>query len=111
MALFNITTKAEFEEKVLHSDKLVLVDFWANWCAPCRAMAPSLEAIADEYDSTIDIVKVDIEASPEAQALSGDYDVRSIPNMPIFQGGKEIDRIIGLVPKVQLLEMLTKLTK
>lgn len=109
MALYNITTKDEFEKRVLNSTKLVLVDFWANWCPPCRAMAPSLHDIASELDDVVDVVKIDIEDSLDNQMLAGDYGVQSIPNMPIFQNGKEVDRIIGLVSKSQLTEILTKL--
>jgi thioredoxin 1 len=111
MALYNITTKQEFTEKVLQSDKLVLVDFWAEWCPPCRAMAPALHDVAKELDATFDVVKVDIEDTAENRELAQDYDVRSIPNMPLFQGGKEVDRIIGLVSKGQLTDIVTKLAK
>ena len=111
MALYNITTKQEFEEKVLHSNKLVLVDFWAEWCPPCRAMAPTLHSISDELNETVDVVKIDIQASYENQELAGDYGVQSIPNMPLFHGGQEIDRIIGMVSKSQLTDILSKSTK
>lgn len=109
MALYNITTKQEFEDKVLKSSKLVLVDFWAAWCPPCRAMAPTLHDVAEELDDVIDIVKVDIEATADNHALAGEYDVRSIPNMPLFLNGQEVHRIIGLVSKSQLVDMATKL--
>jgi thioredoxin 1 len=111
MALYNITTKEEFEEKVLKNGKLVLVDFWAEWCPPCRAMAPALHDVAEEHDELIDVVKVDIEATQANQMLAGEYGVRSIPNMPLFLGGKEVERIIGLVSKGQLVDMATKLTQ
>ena len=105
MALCNITTKQEFEEKVLQSKKVVVVDFWAAWCPPCLAMAPTLHAVAEEQDGLLDVVKVDIEATDENRALADAYGVRSIPNMPLFLDGKEVDRIIGLVSKGELVGM------
>ncbi len=111
MALYIITTKQEFEEKVLKSDKVVLVDFWAEWCPPCRAMAPILHDVADELDKNVDIVKVDIEATADNGQLAGKYGVQSIPNMPIFKGGKEVERIIGMVPKAHLADMFQHLAK
>lgn len=99
MALYNITTRDEFEEKVLKSSKLVLVDFWAQWCPPCRAMAPTLEAVAQDLDAKFDVVKIDTEASQDNASLAGEYRVQSIPNMQLFQGGKHVDTIIGLVPR------------
>lgn len=96
MALLSTSTKEEFEAKVLKSDKAVLVDFWAEWCPPCRAMAPVLHNVADDMDATADIVKVNIEESADNQQLAGEYQVQSIPNMVIFRGGKEVDRIIGM---------------
>lgn len=111
MALYNITTKQEFEEKVLKSNKVVLVDFWAEWCPPCRAMAPGLHDIADELDKTVDIVKVDIEATVENGQLAGSYGVQSIPNMPIFKSGNEVERLIGMVPKAHLADVLQQIAK
>lgn len=108
MALYNTTTKQEFEEKVLKSDKLVLVDFWAEWCPPCRAMAPILHDVADEMDANVDIVKVDIEANADNAALAGEYQVRSIPNMIVFKGGKVVDTLIGAMPKPALEDSLKK---
>lgn len=97
MGLVTTANKAEFEKSVIQNSKVVLVDFWAEWCAPCRAMAPTLEKVATKHDKDVDIVKVDIEESIENHHLAGDYDVRSIPNMVIFKNGKEVDRIIGMV--------------
>ncbi len=111
MALYTITSAQEFEEKVLNSNKVVLVDFWAAWCPPCRAMAPILHDVADELDKIVDIVKVDIEATADNGQLAGKYGVQSIPNMPIFRGGKEVERLVGMVPKVHLADMLQQLAK
>ncbi len=108
MALYNTTTKQEFTDKVLKSDKVVLVDFWAEWCPPCRAMAPSLHNIGEKHDDIVDIVKVNIEMSGENAGLAGEYEVRSIPNMVVFKGGKEVDRIIGLTPEAALVDQLKK---
>ena len=111
MALYTITSAQEFEEKVLNSNKVVLVDFWAAWCPPCRAMAPILHDVADELDKIVDIVKVDIEATADNGQLAGKYGVQSIPNMPTFRGGKEVERLVGMVPKVHLADMLQQLAK
>lgn len=111
MALYNITTKQEFEEKVLKSNKVVLVDFWAEWCPPCRAMAPLLHDVADAQDAIADIVKVDIEATRDNAELAGEYGVRSIPNMPLFKGGKEVERIVGMVPKLHLEDMFKQIAE
>ena len=108
MALYTITTKQEFEEKVLKSDKVVLVDFWAEWCPPCRAMAPILHQVGDEMDRQVDIVKVDIESGVDNANLAGQYEVRSIPNMILFKNGKPVDTLIGAMPKLALEDALKK---
>lgn len=111
MALYNITSKKEFEEKVLQSKKLVFVDFWAEWCPPCRAMAPALHDVSEELDDILDVVKVDIEDTNENRLLAGMYGVQSIPNMPLFKDGKEVERIVGMVSKAQLEDVAKKLAK
>lgn len=108
MALIVTTTRQEFEEKVLKSDKVVLVDFWAQWCPPCRAMAPTLEEVAKGMDAEVDVVKVDIEATADNTMLASEYEVRSIPNMNVFKGGKVVDTIIGMVPQSSLETTLKK---
>lgn len=109
MALFNTTTKQEFKEKVLDSDKLVLVDFWAEWCPPCRAMAPTLNMLADSMDDKVDIVKVNIEDGNENGQIATEYGVQSIPNMNVFKGGEVVDQIVGMVPKMHLEGRLNQL--
>lgn len=108
MALYNTTTRKEFEEKVIKSDKIVLVDFWAQWCPPCRMMAPILEELAKAMDKEIDIVKVDTEASRENMELASEYQVRSIPNMNVFKAGEVAETIIGAVPREELESYLKK---
>lgn len=98
MALHNTLTKKEFDEKVLNSDKLVLVDFWAAWCMPCRAMAPALESVAKKMDEKVDVVKVNIEESPENMQLAAEYGVQGIPNMQLFRAGKVVEELVGMRP-------------
>lgn len=98
MALLNTLTKKEFEQTVLQSDKLVLVDFWAAWCAPCRAMAPALEEIAKKLDEKLDVVKVNIEESTDNQHLAMEYGVQGIPNMQVFKSGKVVQELVGMRP-------------
>ena len=114
MAIYTITTRKDFEEKVLQNPKVVLVDFWASWCPPCVAMTPHLYAVSEELDDTVDIVKINIEDAPENEEnrqIAAEQDVQSIPNMPIFINGKEAQRLIGFTPKPQLIEILTNLSK
>jgi thioredoxin 1 len=93
LSMKEVTTE-DFKSSVLESDKPVLVDFWAAWCGPCKALAPILEKIASETeDVTISRLNVD-----ENQALAGQYGVQSIPTMIIFKGGKEAKRLVGLLP-------------
>ncbi len=102
MALINTTTKQEFEDKVLKNDKLVLVDFWAQWCPPCRMMAPVLEKLAEKKADTLDVVKIDIEESADNKALAIEYGVQGIPNMQVFRGGQVVHEIVGMRPGHEL---------
>ncbi|GAA3908355.1 thioredoxin [Streptomyces gulbargensis] len=95
-------TDASFEEDVLKSDKPVLVDFWAEWCGPCRQIAPSLEAIAKEHDE-IEIVKLNIDQNPSTAAK---YGVMSIPTLNVYQNGEVVKTIVGAKPKAAILRDL-----
>ncbi|MFX4291842.1 thioredoxin [Streptomyces bohaiensis] len=92
-------TDADFAEKVLNSDKPVLVDFWAAWCGPCRQIAPALEAIAGEQAEKIVIAKLNVDENPETAAK---YGVMSIPTMNVYQGGEVVKTIVGAKPKAAI---------
>ena len=96
-------TDANFEEEVIKSDIPVLIDFWAVWCGPCKAIAPLVEEIATEYDGKVKVGKLDIDNN---QAVSVKYGIRSIPTLLIFKEGKIVDQIVGVVPKAQIISKL-----
>jgi thioredoxin 1 len=110
MPTLTTTTKQEFEDKVLRNDKVVLVDFWATWCPPCRMMAPILEKVSDKMKDDVDIVKIDVEASPDNGELAAEYGVQGIPNMQIFKDGKVVDQLVGAHPQPALEDELAKHT-
>ena len=92
-------TDATFQKEVLESDKPIMVDFWAEWCGPCRAVSPILDAIAHEHAEKLDIVKLDVDNNPET-ALK--YGITSIPAMYVFRNGEIAKRVIGAKPKPAL---------
>ena len=96
-------TDETFEAEVLKSDKPVLVDFWAEWCGPCRQVSPILEEIAGEHAEKIEIVKLNVDENPRTAA---DYGVTSIPTMNVYQGGQVVKTIVGAKPKAMLLKDL-----
>lgn len=96
---------ANFETEVLQSEVPVLVDFWATWCAPCRMIAPHVEALAGEYEGQAKVGKVNVD---EAQAVAQRFGVMSIPTLIVFKGGKAVDQIVGAVPKENIKGMLDK---
>lgn len=103
MAILHIT-KDNFEQEVLKSDVSVLVDFWATWCGPCRALGPVLEEISSEV-STVKIVKVNVDEQPE---LASQFRIMSIPTMILFKGGEVVDKTVGLLPKDEVLNFIKK---
>ena len=92
-------TDAEFEETVLKSDKPVLVDFWAEWCGPCRLIGPLVEQLANEYDGKAVVVKMDVDANPEVPVK---YGIRNIPTLLFFKNGEMVDKLVGAQPKANI---------
>ena len=99
-------TDATFEAEVLNSDKPVVIDFWAEWCAPCRQLTPIIEQLAEDYRDRIKVVKLNIDDSP---LTPGKYEVRAIPTILAFQNGQVVQQIQGLRPKTEFEEMARKL--
>jgi thioredoxin 1 len=100
-----IVTEETFEVEVLKSDKPVLVDYWAEWCGPCRMVAPVLEEIAAEHADKIDVVKLNIDENP---AIAQRYRILQIPTLNVFSGGEVVKQVIGAKPKSALLRELAE---
>jgi len=97
-----ILNKDNFEEFVLKSEQPVLVDFWASWCGPCRMLAPTVDAIADDYASVVKVCKVNVD---EENELAMRYKVASIPTLILFKNGEAVNRSVGVVPREDIVKM------
>jgi thioredoxin 1 len=108
MASTDIVTLEDgtFDKEVLKSDIPVLVDFWAVWCGPCKAIAPAVDELAKEYKGKLKVAKLDID---NHQQVPQQYGIRSIPTLLLFKGGRVVDTIIGAVPKSKLVESVKKI--
>ena len=95
-------TSANFEEEVLNSDKTVLIDFYADWCGPCKMFSPVVESVAEENED-IKVVKIDVD---NAQDLAIKYQIMSIPTIVVIKNGQEVNRNVGVISKSQILEMV-----
>jgi thioredoxin 1 len=100
-----ILQDATFDTEVLKSDVPVLVDFWAVWCGPCKAIAPAVEELAKQYKGKVKVAKMDVD---EHQQVPQQFGIRSIPTLLLFKGGRVVDTIVGAVPKSKLEESLKK---
>ncbi len=100
-----VFTEQNFDQEVLKSDRPVLVDFWAEWCAPCRMMAPAVDAAAEQFAGRAKIGKLNVD---ENQSLAGRYNIRSIPTLLLFKGGQVREQLVGATSKDTLVKLLEK---
>ena len=100
-------TDSTFEEEVIKADSPVLVDFWADWCGPCKMIAPIVEDLAEEFDGKVKFAKLDVDSNPKTATS---YGIRGIPTLLIFNGGRPIDSVVGAVPKSELKKRLEEVT-
>jgi thioredoxin 1 len=92
-------TSATWDQEVLKASGLVLVDFWAVWCGPCRMVAPIVDELAKDYTGKLKVVKLNTDENPD---IAGKYQIRGIPTLMFFKGGQTVDQVVGAVPKAQL---------
>ena len=96
---------SSFDRDVLQSDRPVLVDFWAPWCAPCRMLAPTVEAVAEQFGSSARVVKLNVDDNP---SVSQRFGIKGIPTLILFKGGKEEERVVGATSKEAIARMIDK---
>ncbi|MBA3248479.1 MAG: thioredoxin [Pyrinomonadaceae bacterium] len=101
----NDVSDNSFEQDVLQSDRPVLVDFWAAWCAPCRMLAPTVEAVAEKYADNARVVKLNVDENP---SISQRYGIKGIPTLILFKNGKEEERVVGATSKEAISRMIEK---
>ncbi len=96
-------TDAEFESSVLHSDKPVILDFWAEWCQPCKMLSPTVEAIAGEYEEKIKVGKLNVDDNPNTATK---YGIRGIPTLLFFKGGEVVQQMVGVKSKTEIKKVI-----
>jgi thioredoxin 1 len=98
-------TDANFESDVLKSQQLTIVDFWAEWCGPCRMLGPTIEALANDYQGKVRVYKMNVDQNPDTPTR---YHIRGIPTVILFQGGQVVDQLVGNQPKEVFVESIQK---
>jgi thioredoxin len=96
-------TDATFEQEVLKSDRPVLIDFWAEWCAPCRRLSPTIKELADEYGDKLRVVKIDVDANPK---VASQMQVRAMPTLLVLKNGSVVGQLVGAHPKDRIKQMV-----
>ncbi|HEX8144565.1 MAG TPA: thioredoxin [Pyrinomonadaceae bacterium] len=96
---------SSFEKEVLQSERPVLVDFWAEWCAPCRMMMPTIDAVAEQYEESVSVAKLNVDENP---SISQRYGIKGIPTLILFKGGREAERVVGATSREALSRLLEK---
>ena len=105
MAALEVTDDS-FSNEVLNSELPVLVDFWAEWCGPCKMVSPIVEELANEYNGKVKVAKLDVDSNPQTAT---NYGIRGIPTLLMFKDGSAVDQIVGAVPKTHIAERLDKI--
>ena len=105
MAALEVTDDS-FASEVLNSELPVLVDFWAEWCGPCKMVSPIVEELSNEYNGKVKVAKLDVDTNPQTAT---NYGIRGIPTLLMFKDGSAVDQIVGAVPKTQIAERLDKI--
>ena len=98
-----VVTDAEFESTVLQSDKLVIIDFWAEWCQPCKMLSPTVEEIAGEYENTVRVGKLNVDDNPDTATK---YGIRGIPTLLFFKGGQVVQQLVGVKSKSEIKKVI-----